>query len=301
MQLVRHRRCEYCLLVLHRSSDQGFKKYCSDERLNLTVYGRNEVKRSGCQSHQSPLCSAVVSTYRLEYAVMPECFHENVRSVCLIMHKALEVWGSGGLSPPFLIAALDGDEHSVSLPDRCIPCTQWAGGRMGPSADLDAIEIRNTSGCSPPLYRLSHPDSLFSSAQEKYGFCRRSRAAILFSFYKMEPNIRLGSSLYTHYCAISSGSRQIYLCCCRADVYTLQRSALPNPPGVFPARSPHVRWLRNCGVSLHNACQAELDYRRYQHVWEVADELRRTVSAILCADLMQSNGVRRTDNMAVSG
>jgi hypothetical protein len=71
--------------------------------------------------------------------------------------------------------ALDGDEWSASCsgcftPGERAPVTHWLGGWVGPTAGLDAVELRKISclcresnpgrpARSPSLYRLSYPGS----------------------------------------------------------------------------------------------------------------------------------------------
>jgi hypothetical protein len=89
-------------------------------------------------------------------------------TLCLI-NKALcheDIWGSGGIAPPFLTSALDGGEWSASRPYRIIPRerapgTHWVGGWVGPRAGLDAVEEKHFAlpgiepgASSPSLYRL---------------------------------------------------------------------------------------------------------------------------------------------------
>jgi hypothetical protein len=55
------------------------------------------------------------------------------------------MWGSGGITPPFLTSELDGGEWSASHPGRftsgeIAPGTHWIGGWMGPRDGLDAVE-----------------------------------------------------------------------------------------------------------------------------------------------------------------
>jgi hypothetical protein len=57
----------------------------------------------------------------------------------------------GGIDPPFLTSALDGDEWAVSRPSRFTieerTCgTHWIGGWVGSSADLDVVK-QETKPC----------------------------------------------------------------------------------------------------------------------------------------------------------
>jgi hypothetical protein len=58
-----------------------------------------------------------------------------------------DVWGIGGIAPPFLTSALDGDELSASFFSRFTPVegvtgTHWIGGWVVPRAGLDVMEKR---------------------------------------------------------------------------------------------------------------------------------------------------------------
>jgi hypothetical protein len=66
--------------------------------------------------------------------------------LCLISQalRHEDIWGSGGIVPPFLTLALDGGEWSASCPGRFIPGeiapgTHWIDW-VGPRASLDAVE-----------------------------------------------------------------------------------------------------------------------------------------------------------------
>jgi hypothetical protein len=59
------------------------------------------------------------------------------------MHE--DVWGSGGIAPPFLTSALDGGQLSASRlgcfsPGEIAPGTHWIGGWVGPRAGLIYVE-----------------------------------------------------------------------------------------------------------------------------------------------------------------
>jgi hypothetical protein len=43
-----------------------------------------------------------------------------------------DIWGSGGIAPPFLTSALEWDKWSVSRPCRFTPGTHWIGGWWAP-------------------------------------------------------------------------------------------------------------------------------------------------------------------------
>jgi hypothetical protein len=70
-------------------------------------------------------------------------------SLCLI-NQALchqDIWGSGGIAPPFLTSSLDGGVWSASRPGRFtlrerVRSIQWIGNWMGPRAGLEGIEKR---------------------------------------------------------------------------------------------------------------------------------------------------------------
>jgi hypothetical protein len=56
--------------------------------------------------------------------------------------------GNGGVTTPFLILALDGDERSDSRPCRFTPRkrapgTHWIGGWVSPRARLDAVKRKS--------------------------------------------------------------------------------------------------------------------------------------------------------------
>jgi hypothetical protein len=55
--------------------------------------------------------------------------------------------GNGGIAPPSLTLALDGDEWSASCPGHCTPgerapCTYCIGGWVTPRIGLDDVERR---------------------------------------------------------------------------------------------------------------------------------------------------------------
>jgi hypothetical protein len=52
-----------------------------------------------------------------------------------------DVWGNGGIAPPFLTSALDGGEWSGGRS----PEYHWIGGWVGSRAGLDAAEKREIS------------------------------------------------------------------------------------------------------------------------------------------------------------
>jgi hypothetical protein len=63
-----------------------------------------------------------------------------------------DVWGSGGIAPPFLTSALDGGERSASLPGRFTfgegtSGTRWIGGWVGPRSGLDTAKKRKILHC----------------------------------------------------------------------------------------------------------------------------------------------------------
>jgi hypothetical protein len=77
-----------------------------------------------------------------------------------------DVLGSVDISPKFLTSALDGKEWSVSRPGHFIPgerapCAHWMGGRTGPRAGLDAVELRDkflasAGNRSPTIQPVAH-------------------------------------------------------------------------------------------------------------------------------------------------
>jgi hypothetical protein len=71
---------------------------------------------------------------------------------CTVKHHVMNIWGSGGIAPPFLTSALDGGEWSASshclfIPEERAPGTHWIGGWVGPRAGLDAVETRKILHC----------------------------------------------------------------------------------------------------------------------------------------------------------
>jgi hypothetical protein len=54
-----------------------------------------------------------------------------------------DIWGSGGIAPPFLASALDGGEWLASRPSRYTAGIHWIRGWVGLRADLGAVEWRN--------------------------------------------------------------------------------------------------------------------------------------------------------------
>jgi hypothetical protein len=100
-------------------------------------------------------------------------------SLYLIMSLAPrheDVWGSGGIAPPFLTLVRDGGEWSTSRPccstlGHKAPGTYLTGGWVGLRASLDAMGKRKISYicresnpgcpvCTQFLYRLSYPAHL---------------------------------------------------------------------------------------------------------------------------------------------
>jgi hypothetical protein len=74
-------------------------------------------------------------------------------------HK--DIWGSGGIAPPFVTSALDGDEWSASgcnryIPGENAPNTHLIGSWVGPWAGVDAVGRRKIA-CS---CRESNPSRL---------------------------------------------------------------------------------------------------------------------------------------------
>jgi hypothetical protein len=106
-------------------------------------------------------------------------FVSNVKlSLCLIYwvlcHE--DIWGSGGIAPPFLTSALDGGDWWASRSCRLVPGeialgTRWIEGGVGYRFGLGTVENRNIVHCreskpglptrSPSLYLLSYPDCLY--------------------------------------------------------------------------------------------------------------------------------------------
>jgi hypothetical protein len=87
-----------------------------------------------------------------------------------------DIWGSGGIAPPFLNSALDGGEWSVSrssrfTPGERVPSSHSIGGWVGLRSGPDAVAYRKMS-CpyrgsnpgspvrSPSLNRLNYPGSI---------------------------------------------------------------------------------------------------------------------------------------------
>jgi hypothetical protein len=79
-------------------------------------------------------------------------------SLCLVnlTTRHEDVWGSGGIAPPFLALWLDGGEWPTSHPFRFTPTERapdihWIGGRVGPRAGLDAVNRKmSTLGIEHP-------------------------------------------------------------------------------------------------------------------------------------------------------
>jgi hypothetical protein len=100
-------------------------------------------------------------------------FIEKVKLYLCLMNHALrhkDVWGSGGIAPPFLTSALDGGELSSPCPGHFTFGTHWRGGWVGPRTGLDAVEYRTISRShresnpgypvrTPSLYWPSYPGS----------------------------------------------------------------------------------------------------------------------------------------------
>jgi hypothetical protein len=67
-----------------------------------------------------------------------------------VLNQALrhgDVWGRGGIAPPFLTSAVDEDEWSASRPDRFTPgkkftVPHWIGWRVGTRAGLGDVGYR---------------------------------------------------------------------------------------------------------------------------------------------------------------
>jgi hypothetical protein len=91
--------------------------------------------------------------------------------------------GSGGIAPPFLTLALDGDEWSAPRPGRFTPGERspgnhWIGGCVGSRASVDAVEKRKILQCresnpgrparSLSVYRLRYPGSWCSDKAIKF-------------------------------------------------------------------------------------------------------------------------------------
>jgi hypothetical protein len=67
-------------------------------------------------------------------------------SLCLINYalRHEDIWGKGGVAPPFSTSAVDGGDSSGSLPCRFMPeerapGTHWIRGWVGPRASLNAL------------------------------------------------------------------------------------------------------------------------------------------------------------------
>jgi hypothetical protein len=63
-------------------------------------------------------------------------------------------WGMEVYLQAFLVSVLDGEECSASLPDRFtpevrVPISHWIGGRVGPTAGLDAVAKRENPIIAP--------------------------------------------------------------------------------------------------------------------------------------------------------
>jgi hypothetical protein len=62
----------------------------------------------------------------------------------------VKTFWNGGITPPFLISALDGGEWRASCPGRLIPgegghVTNWIGGWAGSSVGLEAMKKISTT------------------------------------------------------------------------------------------------------------------------------------------------------------
>jgi hypothetical protein len=84
-------------------------------------------------------------------------YREKLLSLCLINQapRHEDIWGSGGIAPPYFTSILDGGEWSASRPFRftpreIAPRAHWIGGWVGPRVDLDAVE----KGQILPLSRI---------------------------------------------------------------------------------------------------------------------------------------------------
>jgi hypothetical protein len=65
---------------------------------------------------------------------------------------SLDIWGSEGIAPPFLISALNWDKWSASRPYRftlgeIALGTHWLGAWVGPRASLNPVEKRKMLHC----------------------------------------------------------------------------------------------------------------------------------------------------------
>jgi hypothetical protein len=85
-----------------------------------------------------------------------------------------DLWGSGGIAPPFMSLALDRDDVSASraysfTTRERTPGIHWIGGWVDPRVGLDVLVKRKILHCrelnlghlthSPSLYRLRYADS----------------------------------------------------------------------------------------------------------------------------------------------
>jgi hypothetical protein len=67
--------------------------------------------------------------------------------LCLINYELYheDICGSGGIAPPSLVLAIDGDDWSASrscrfTPEDITPVTHWRGGCVGSKVGMDAVE-----------------------------------------------------------------------------------------------------------------------------------------------------------------
>jgi hypothetical protein len=82
--------------------------------------------------------------------------------VCNVLSGHEDIWGSGGIAPPFLTSALDGGGWSASRPDRFgpgkkpqVPVGQEAGWASEPLWRREKFLSLSQIESRPSLYRLN--------------------------------------------------------------------------------------------------------------------------------------------------
>jgi hypothetical protein len=129
---------------------------------------------SCCLATRIGLCSAISNLAMiLRQYKQKDIYKETLKLSVRLINQALcheEVWGSGGIAPPFLTSALVGCEWSAArlcrfTPGERAPGTHWIRGCVGPRAGLDAVEKRQMFHCREsnpgrPAHRYTDPEHL---------------------------------------------------------------------------------------------------------------------------------------------